>query len=165
MSKKNIVEDEFDTMTLEDLKVHYDECKKTIADLELLCKKMSKRIQIDTINEKLARIMNKWVKVKNIDYFDENDSEVYGYRVFKVVGVEDWISNNDFYIDIEHGLYVGEVEVNDVKRTEVIILGNIRNYRTNDITKWQVITERQAKAFIQRGLDKATKQINKILEE
>lgn len=76
MSKKNIVEDEIDTMTLEDLKVHYDECKKTIADLESRCKKMSKMIQNDTINEKLARIINKWVKVKNIDYFDENDNEV-----------------------------------------------------------------------------------------
>lgn len=50
MSKKNVVEDEFDTMTLEDLKVHYDECKKTIADFESRCKKMSKRIQIDAIN-------------------------------------------------------------------------------------------------------------------
>lgn len=165
MSKKNVVEDEFDTMTLEDLKVHYDECKKTIADLESRCKKMSKRIQIDAINEKLARIMNKWVKVKNFDYFDENDSVVYGYRVFKVVGVEDWISNNDFYLDIQQGLYVGEVEVHDVKRTEVLILGNIRNYRTNDITKWQVITERQAKAFIKKGLEKAINQINKIKEK
>lgn len=165
MSKKNVVEDEFDTMTLEDLKVHYDECKKTIADLESRCKKMSKRIQIDAINEKLARIMNKWVKVKNFDYFDENDSVVYGYRVFKVVGVEDWISDNDLYLDIQQGLYVGEVEVHDVKRTEVVILGNIRNYRTNDITKWQVITERQAKAFIKKGLEKVTNQINKIREK
>ena len=165
MSKKNVVEDEFDTMTLEDLKAHYDECKKTIADLESRCKKMSKRIQIDAINEKLARIMNKWVKVKNFDYVDENDSVVYGYRVFKVVGVEDWISDNDFYLDIQQGLYVGEVEVRDVKRTEVVILGNIRNYRTNDITKWQVITERQAKAFIKKGLEKATNQINKIMEK
>lgn len=165
MSKKNVVEDEFDTMTLEDLRVHYDECKKTIADLESRCKKMSKRIQIDAINEKLARIMNKWVKVKNFDYFDENDSVVYGYRVFKVVGVEDWISDNDFYLDIQQGLYVGEVEVHDVKRIEVVILGNIRNYRTNDITKWQVITERQAKAFIKKGLEKATNQINKIMEK
>lgn len=163
MTKKNI-KDEFEKMTLEDLKVHYDECKKTIADLETRCKEMSKRIQIDTINEKLARIMNKWVKVKNFDYFDENDSEVYGYRVFKVVGVEDWISNNDFYLDIEQGLYVGEVEVHNVKRTEVVILGNIKNYRTNDITRWQVITERRAKAFIKKGLEKATNQINKILE-
>ncbi len=163
MTKKNI-KDEFEKMTLEDLKVHYDECKKTIADLETRCKEMSKRIQIDAINEKLARIMNKWVKVKNFDYFDENDSEVYGYRVFKVVGVEDWISNNDFYLDIEQGLYVGEVEVHNVKRTEVVILGNIKNYRTNDITKWQVITERRAKAFIKKGLEKATNQINKILE-
>lgn len=165
MSKKNVVEDEFDTMTLEDLRVHYDECKKTIADLESRCKKMSKRIQIDAINEKLARIMNKWVKVKNFDYFDENDSVVYGYRVFKVVGVEDWIPNNDFYFDIQQGLCVGEVEVHGVKRTEVLILGNIRNYRTNDITKWQVITERQAKAFIKKGLEKATNQINKIMEK
>lgn len=162
---------ELNGLTLDEIKVKRDECKKTIAELEQRCKEMDEKLFYDDLNEKLARVMDKWVKVKGFDSWDEIDDNPDGYRVFKVVGVTDWISNNEFHIDIDQGVYIGTVKINcSNKRTcayaprpDIVYIGNVDSYKTGDITKWEVITEKKAKSLIKKALDNITKHINKAL--
>lgn len=160
MAKKKINKNkEFDGLTIDELKTKYDECKRSIEDLQERRKRLEDRIHLDSLNEKLARIMGKWVKVKNFAWIDESNEEVDGYRVFKVVGVEDWIQDNRFKIIIENGVFFGKFKEWSLpnKMQDLIIIGNQKNYETGDITKWQVISQRQARTFIRNATDKIAK--------
>lgn len=48
------------------------------------------------------------------------------------------------------------------KMQEVVIIGNQTNYETGDITKWQVITEKQAQKFMTDNSDKFFKTMLKL---
>ena len=96
MAKKT--KNEFDGLTVDELKARRDECQRSIDELLGKRQKLNDKIHIDILNGNLKRIMNKWVKVKNYTWIDESNEEVYGYRVFKVVGVESWIQDNRFKI-------------------------------------------------------------------
>jgi len=162
MAKKKINKNkEFDGLTIDELKIKYDECKHSIDELQERRKKLEDRIHLDSLNEKLARIMGKWVKVKNFDWFDESNDKAYGYRVFKVVGVENWIQDNRFEIDIENGVYFGTTNSWDPNENYQVleIIGNRRKYVTGDITKWQVISQKQARNFISKVSDKISKRL------
>jgi hypothetical protein len=162
MAKKKINKNkEFDGLTIDELKTKYDECKHSIDELQERRKKLEDRIHLDSLNEKLARIMGKWVKVKNFDWFDESNDKAYGYRVFKVVGVENWIQDNRFEIDIENGVYFGTTNSWDPNENYQVleIIGNRRKYVTGDITKWQVISQKQARNFISKVSDKISKRL------
>ena len=162
MAKKKINKNkEFDGLTIDELKIKYDECKRSIDELQERRKKLEDRIHLDSLNEKLARIMGKWVKVKNFDWFDESNDKAYGYRVFKVVGVENWIQDNRFEIDIENGVYFGTTNSWDPNENYQVleIIGNRRKYVTGDITKWQVISQKQARNFISKVSDKISKRL------
>ena len=162
MAKKKINKNkEFDGLTIDELKIKYDECKRSIDELQERRKKLEDRIHLDSLNEKLARIMGKWVKVKNFDWFDESNDKAYGYRVFKVVGVESWIQDNRFTIDIENGVYFGTTNSWDPNENYQVleIIGNRRKYVTGDITKWQVISQKQARSFIRKVSDKISKKL------
>ena len=101
MAKKT--KNEFDGLTVDELKARRDECQRSIDELLGKRQKLDDKIHIDILNGNLKRIMNKWVKVKNYTWIDESNEEVYGYRVFKVVGVESWVQDNRFKIAIENG--------------------------------------------------------------
>ena len=157
MAKKT--KNEFDGLTVDELKARRDECQSSIDKLLEKRQKLDDKIHIDILNGNLKRIMNKWVKVKNYTWIDESNEEVYGYRVFKVVGVESWIQDNRFKIAIKNGVFFGKFKdwVLPNKMQEVVIIGNQTNYETGDITKWQVISQRQARTFIRNATDKISK--------
>lgn len=154
MAKK--VKNEFDGLTVDELKTRRDECQRSIDDLTARRQKLDDKIHIDILNGNLKRIMGKWVKVKNYAWIDESNEEVDGYRVFKVVGVESWIQDNRFKIIIENGVFFGKFKEWSLpnKMQELVIIGNQKNYETGDITKWQVLTEKQAQKFM---IDNSTK--------
>ena len=157
MAKKT--KNEFDGLTVDELKARRDECQSSIDELLGKRQKLDDKIHIDILNGNLKRIMNKWVKVKNYTWTDESNEEVYGYRVFKVVGVESWVQDNRFKIAIEKGVFFGKFKdwALPNKMQEVVIIGNQTNYETGDITKWQVISQRQARTFIRNVADKISK--------
>ena len=157
MAKKT--KNEFDGLTVDELKARRDECQRSIDELLGKRQKLDDKIHIDNLNGNLKRIMNKWVKVKNYTWIDESNEEVYGYRVFKVVGVESWIQDNRFKIAIENGVFFGKFKdwALPNKMQELVIIGNQKNYETGDITKWQVISQRQARTFIRNATDKISK--------
>lgn len=162
MGKK--VKNEFDGLTVDELKTRRDECQRSIDDLTARRQKLDDKIHIDILNGNLKRIMGKWVKVKNFAWIDESNEEVDGYRVFKVVGVESWIQDNRFKIIIEDGVFFGKFKEWSLpnKMQELVIIGNQKNYETGDITKWQVLTEKQAQKFMVDNSTKIFKAIAKI---
>lgn len=162
MTKK--VKNEFDGLTVDELKTRRDECQRSIDDLIARRQKLDNKIHIDILNGNLKRIMGKWVKVKNFAWIDESNEEVDGYRVFKVVGVEDWIQDNRFKIVIENGIFFGKFKEWSLpnKMQELVIIGNQKNYETGDITKWQVLTEKQAQKFMIDNSAKFFKAMTKI---
>lgn len=162
MTKKT--KNEFDGLTVDELKARRDECQRSIDELLGKRQKLDDKIHIDILNGNLKRIMNKWVKVKNYTWIDESNEEVYGYRVFKVVGVESWIQDNRFKIAIENGVFFGKFKdwALPNKMQEVVIIGNQTNYETGDITEWQVITEKQAQKFMADNSGKFFKAMTKI---
>lgn len=162
MRKK--VENEFYGLTVDELKTRRDECQRSIDDLTARRQKLDDKIHIDILNGNLKRIMGKWVKVKNFAWIDESNEEVDGYRVFKVVGVESWIQDNRFKIIIEDGIFFGKFKEWSLpnKMQELVIIGNQKNYETGDITKWQVLTEKQARKFMVDNSVKIFKAMTKI---
>lgn len=162
MGKK--VKNEFDGLTVDELKTRRDECQRSIDDLTARRQKLDDKIHIDILNGNLKRIMGKWVKVKNFAWIDESNEEVDGYRVFKVVGVESWIQDNRFKIIIEDGVFFGKFKEWSLpnKMQELVIIGNQKNYETGDITKWQVLTEKQAQKFMVDNSTKIFKAMAKI---
>lgn len=162
MRKK--VENEFYGLTVDELKTRRDECQRSIDDLTARRQKLDDKIHIDILNGNLKRIMGKWVKVKNFTWIDESNEEVDGYRVFKVVGVESWIQDNRFKIIIEDGVFFGKFKEWSLpnKMQELVIIGNQKNYETGDITKWQVLTEKQAQKFMIDNSAKFFKAMTKI---
>ena len=162
MGKK--VKNEFDGLTVDELKTRRDECQRSIDDLIARREKLDNKIHIGILNGNLKRIMGKWVKVKNFAWIDESNEEVDGYRVFKVVGVESWIQDNRFKIIIEDGIFFGKLKEWSLpnKMQELVIIGNQKNYETGDITKWQVLTEKQAQKFMIDNSAKFFKAMAKI---
>lgn len=162
MGKK--VKNEFDGLTVDELKTRRDECQRSIDDLTARRQKLDDKIHIGILNDNLKRIMGKWVKVKNFAWIDESNEEVDGYRVFKVVGVESWIQDNRFKIIIEDGVFFGKFKEWSLpnKMQEFVIIGNQKNYETGDITKWQVLTEKQAQKFMVDNSAKIFKTMAKI---
>ena len=63
MAKKT--KNEFDGLTVDELKARRDECQRSIDELLGKRQKLDDKIHIDILNGNLKRIMNKWVKVKN----------------------------------------------------------------------------------------------------
>lgn len=63
MAKKT--KNEFDGLTVDELKARRDECQRSIDELLGKRQKLNDKIHIDILNGNLKRIMNKWVKVKN----------------------------------------------------------------------------------------------------
>lgn len=162
MGKKT--KNEFDDLTVDELKRKREECQHSINDLIARRDKLDNKIHIDILNSNLKRIMGKWVKVKNYDWIDESNEQVDGYRVFKVVGVESWIQDNRFKIIIEDGVFFGKFKEWSLpnKMQDLVIIGNQKNYETGDITKWQVISQRQARTFIRNAADKISKTLGRM---
>ena len=137
MGKK--IKNEFDGLTVDELKTRRDECQRSIDDLIARRQKLDDKIHIDILNGNLKRIMGKWVKVKNYAWIDESNEEVDGYRVFKVVGVESWIQDNRFKIIIEDGVLgqpgVASFEYNTHNGRFV----NFEEGKTADLPRKQVV--------------------------
>ena len=78
--------------------------------------------------------------------------------------MESWIQDNRFKIAIENGVFFGKFKdwALPNKMQELVIIGNQKNYETGDITKWQVITEKQAHKFMADNSDKFFKAMLKL---
>ena len=168
MAEKLDIHEEYAHMDREHLEIWKKECREKIDELQEQYKAIDEQIWLKDLNGKLARIMGKWVKVRNYSWFDEENEDCYGYRVFKVVGVVRWINGNRFDLKIRDCVFSGLTgDWNKSKQKleqhqQLTVIGNSDEYETADITKWKVISERQAREFMQKASEKMARSVNKI---
>ena len=125
--------------------------------------------QLKDTNKILMRIMNKWVKVPNMEWYSEDDPEIMGYRYFKVVGAVRYNGENNFTLKVRDAVYIANQTFDRAGRSNDIpvfyYIGNKDDMETSDITKWKVVRKSQVNSAIKKAQAKLNKALDKIIKK
>ena len=124
------------------------------------------RVLRTELNEKLDRIMDKWVLIPGFHTVDEMDDTKY-YRLGKVVGVEKWRGNNEFELVMDHLVYLGHAKKGDTydHAVQEIMFTNgddKSKHVVGDIDRIKVITARKASSLIDGQLNAVTRRLKRM---
>ena len=124
------------------------------------------RVLRTELNEKLARIMDKWVLIPGFHTADEMDDTKY-FRLGKVVGVEKWRGNNEFELVMDHLVYLGHANKGDTydHAVQEIMFTNgddKSKHVVGDIDRVKVITARKASKLIEEQMNSVTRRLKRM---